>query len=39
MSSDNYREINDEEAYENIKEGLQDFEKIINEIEEFLKKH
>jgi uncharacterized protein YutE (UPF0331/DUF86 family) len=33
-----YGEINDEEAYENIKEGLEDFEKFVKEIEKFLKK-
>lgn len=33
-----YGKIDDKKAYENIKEGLQDFEKIINEIEEFLNK-
>lgn len=34
-----YGKINDEEAYDNIKEGLKDFELIINEIELFLKKN
>jgi uncharacterized protein YutE (UPF0331/DUF86 family) len=34
-----YGEINDEQAFENIKEGLKDFETIINEIEKFLKKY
>ncbi len=33
-----YGEINDEQAFENIREGLKDFESIVNEIEEFLKK-
>ena len=34
-----YGEINDEQAFENIKDGLKDFETVINEIEKFLKKH
>jgi len=34
-----YGEIDDEKAYENIKEGLKDFEKIIKEIEGFLEKN
>ncbi|MBU1136497.1 MAG: DUF86 domain-containing protein [Nanoarchaeota archaeon] len=34
-----YGEINDEKAFENIKEGLADFEKVIKEIEGFLKKN
>ena len=34
-----YGDINDEEAYENIKEGLSDFEKIIKEAEDFLIAH
>ena len=33
-----YGEINDEMAFETIKEGLKDFELIIKEIEDFLKK-
>lgn len=33
-----YGEINDEKAYEDINEGLSDFEMIINEIDGFLKK-
>jgi uncharacterized protein YutE (UPF0331/DUF86 family) len=33
-----YDEINDEKAFENIKEGLKDFELMIKEIEGFLKK-
>jgi len=32
-----YGDINDEQAYESIKEGLKDFETIINDIEKFLK--
>jgi len=32
-----YGEINNEKAFESIKEGLKDFELIINEIEKFLK--
>ncbi len=34
-----YGEINDEQAYENIKKGLEDFSAITNEIEDFLKKN
>ena len=34
-----YGEVNDEQAFENIKEGLKDFELIVKEIEEFLKKN
>jgi len=34
-----YGEINDEQAFESIKEGLKDFEIFINEIEKFLKKN
>ena len=30
-----YGKINDEQAYEDVKDGLKDFELIINEIEEF----
>jgi uncharacterized protein YutE (UPF0331/DUF86 family) len=33
-----YGEINDSTAFENIKEGINDFELIIQEIEDFLKK-
>lgn len=33
-----YGEINDEQAFENIKEGLKDFELFINEVEKLLKK-
>ena len=32
-----YGEIDDKKAFENIKEGLKDFEMIIKEIEELLK--
>lgn len=32
-----YGEINDEKAFETIKEGLKDFEVVIEEIEKFLK--
>lgn len=32
-----YGEIDDKKAFENIKEGIKDFEVIINEIEDFLK--
>jgi len=32
-----YGEINDEEAFENIKEGLKDFELFIKEVEKLLK--
>jgi uncharacterized protein YutE (UPF0331/DUF86 family) len=34
-----YGEVDDKVAYENIKEGLNDFEKIIKEIEGFLGKN
>ena len=34
-----YGEISDKKAYESIKQGLQDFELIINEFEKFLIKH
>ena len=34
-----YGDIDDKKAYEDIKEGLKDFEHIINEIEKFLKKY
>jgi len=34
-----YGEINDNLAYESIKEGLKDFDLIINEIESLLKKY
>jgi len=34
-----YGNIDDEKAYKGIKEGLKDFEFIINEIEKFLKKY
>mgnify|MGYP001615723765 CR=1 FL=1 len=34
-----YGDVDDEQAFENIKEGLKDFELVINEIENFLKKH
>lgn len=33
-----YGEINDKQAFETINEGIKDFELIIKEIEEFLKK-
>ncbi len=32
-----YGEIDDELAYETIKEGLKDFEMIVKEVEEFIK--
>lgn len=32
-----YGEIDDKKAFDNIKEGIKDFEEIIREIEEFLK--
>ena len=34
-----YGKIDDKKAFEDIKEGIRDFEAIIKEIEEFLKKH
>lgn len=34
-----YGDVNDKQAFENIKEGLKDFELVIKEIENFLKKH
>ena len=34
-----YGEIDDSKAYENIKEGLKDFETIVAELEKFLEKH
>ena len=34
-----YGDIDDKKAFENIHEGLKDFEKIIAEIEKFLEKH
>ena len=34
-----YGDVNDEQAFETIKEGLKDFELIISKIEEFLKKN
>ncbi len=34
-----YGKINDETAFDDIKEGLKDFELIIKEIEKFLEKH
>ncbi|PIN77556.1 hypothetical protein COV15_01825 [Candidatus Woesearchaeota archaeon CG10_big_fil_rev_8_21_14_0_10_34_12] len=34
-----YGEINDKQAFETIKAGLKDFELIIEEIEDFLKKN
>jgi uncharacterized protein YutE (UPF0331/DUF86 family) len=34
-----YGDIDDLKAFEEIKEGLKDFELIINEFEKFLKKH
>ena len=32
-----YGEIDDKKAFDNIKEGIEDFEEIIREVEEFLK--
>ena len=32
-----YGEIDDKKAFENIKEGIKDFELIVSEIEDFLK--
>ncbi len=34
-----YGEIDDQKAYDNIKEGLKDFEEIIKGIEDFLKRN
>lgn len=34
-----YGKINDKKAFEDIKEGLKDFEIIVKEIENFLEKH
>ncbi len=34
-----YDDVDDAKAYRDIKEGLKDFEVIVNEIEEFLNKH
>lgn len=34
-----YGEVDDKKAFENIKEGIKDFELIVKEVEEFLEKH